>query len=353
MTQFNPAPVTLAEVLSPEWLSTMLGARWPGTVVRGVEVIEVLATQATKARIALDIVSEGQGGGGTVPTRLCIKGVLTDTGAVPSASIVETLFYREAAAGLPVLVPGCIHASLSADGTRGVIVMNDVIAAGWRFCSALEPFTADEAADGLAALARLHVASQPGSAAFGFDWARSFLDQISKQPIIAQDALQALLDGPRGVLLAAETRDAGRLQKALEALAADVRAGPLCLVHGDAHAGNVYRQADGALGLVDWQILQKGSWAMDVAYHLAAVLTPEVRRANERRLLAEYCAQLAALGGPAINADDAWRAYRVAMIYGYYLWAITRKVDADITNAFVHRLGTAAQDLESFALLGV
>ena len=138
------------------------------------------------------------GGGEGVPTHICIKGVLTDTGAAPSASIVETLFYRDAAADLPVNVPDCIHASLNADASRGVIVMRDVIAAGGRFCTALEAFTPDEAADGLDQLARLHVASQPGSVAFGFGWARSFLDQISKQPIIPHDALQALLDGPRG-----------------------------------------------------------------------------------------------------------------------------------------------------------
>lgn len=153
------------------------------------EVIEVLATQATKARLKLDVACGGDG----VPTRICIKGVLTDTGAIPSASIVETLFYCEAAAGLPVNVPDCIHASLNADGSRGAIVMRDVIAAGGRFCNALEPFTPGAAGDGLDQLARLHIASQPGSAAFGFGWARSFIDQISRQPIIPHDALQALL----------------------------------------------------------------------------------------------------------------------------------------------------------------
>ena len=228
---------------------------------------------------------------------------------------------------------------------------------------------------------QLHLASQPGSPAFGFGWARSFLDQISKQPIIPEAALQALLDGSRGALLVPAVRNARRLQTALEALAAEVRQGPLCLVHGDAHAGNIYRQADGALGLVDWQILQKGSWAMDVAYHLAAVLTPEDRRQHERALLGEYCAQLRAHGGPDIlsdyawrayrsaliygysrrlkalggldiDANTAWRSYRIAIVYGYYMWAITRKVDPDITDTFVYRLGTAVHDLESCEALG-
>jgi hypothetical protein len=349
MTKFDPAPVDLASVISPDWLNQMLGLRWPGAAVHGAEVVEILVTQATKVRLKLDV----EGGGADVPTKICIKGVLTDTGAHPSASIVETLFYREAAAVLPMRVPECIHASLNADGSRGVIVMRDVIAAGGNFCSALDPFTPEQAIDGLDQLAHLHAASLEGTTAFGFGWAQSFLDRISHQPIIPQANLQELLDGPRGEKLEPAVRDAARLQKALEYLAADVRSGPLCLVHGDAHAGNVYRQADGALGLVDWQILQKGNWAMDVAYHLAAVLTPEDRRTHERALLADYCALLRAHGGPDIGPDTAWRSYRVAMIYGYYLWSITRKVAPEIIDTFVFRLGTAADDLQSFELLGV
>ena len=106
MTDFESAPVDLATVLSPEWLSQMLGLRWPGATVRGVEVVETLATQATKVRLKLGV----EGGGAEVPTAICIKGVLTDTGAVPSASIVETLFYREAAdliAGARARLPLC------------------------------------------------------------------------------------------------------------------------------------------------------------------------------------------------------------------------------------------------------
>jgi len=347
MHDFDPAPVNLETVISPDWLTAMLHAQWPGVLVTGAEVVEVLATQATKVRLKLDVTGGGEG----VPTQICIKGVLTDTGAVPSASIVETLFYREAATALPVRVPGCIHASLNADGSRGVVVMHDVIAAGGRFCSALVPFTPTEAIDGLDQLARLHRDSAPGSSAFTHVWARSFLDQISHKPIIPQADLQDLLDGPRGARLDPAIRDAQRLQGALERLAGEVRAGPLCLVHGDAHAGNIYRQADGELGLVDWQILQKGNWAQDVAYHLAAVLTPDDRRTNERALLGEYCARLKALGGPDIAADTAWYSYRIALVYGYYLWAITRKVDPEITDTFVYRLGTAVDDLDAFDLL--
>lgn len=343
-TAFDPAPKRLDEVVRPEWLSQMLAARWPGARVVAVSTVETLITMATKVRLKLEIE-----GNDTAPTELCIKGVLTETGAHPSASITETLFYREAAATAGVRVPGCVHASLNAAGDNGVIVMNDMVAAGGRFCSALEPFTPDAARDGLEELAKLHVWGAAGTAFHETAWTPRFLDMITTRPIVPLDVLQEMLDGERGVPLPPPIRSAARLQRGLEALAAQGRARPGCLVHGDAHAGNVYRDARGRLGIVDWQVLQKGEWAQDVAYHLAAVLTPEDRRAHERALLDHYRERLRALGGPVLEAEEAWTRYRAAMIYGYYMWAITRKVDPPIIHAFVRRLGLAVSDLDSFA----
>ena len=341
---FDPAPARLADVIDPAWLTAMLARRWPGTVVQHVEVVETLVTMATKVRLALTLAEETG-----APTHLCIKGVLTDSGAHPSSAIVETRFYSTMAASLDVRVPPCVYASLDPAAGGGVVVMEDVIAAGGRFCTALDPFTPDQAADGLGQLARLHAAGASGSDAA---WVPRFLDQITLRPIMPQAALQELLDGPRGAPLPAHVRDAALLQRGLEALAAETRAVPAVLVHGDAHAGNVYRDAEGRLGLVDWQVLQQGDWGQDVAYHLAAVLTPEDRRAHERALLADYLQRVRALGGPPIDPDAAWRRYRAAMIYGYYLWAITRKVDPPIIAEFVRRLGIAVADLDSFTLVG-
>ena len=56
------------------------------------------------------------------------------------------------------------------------------------------------------------------------------------------------------------------------------------------------------------------------------------RRAHERALLDHYSDRLTGLGGPRLNADEAWLRYRAAMIYGYFLWAITQRVDPAITS---------------------
>ena len=346
-TPFNPAPTTLAEVSDPAWLSAMLGQSWSGVTVTGVTVVETLVTQATKIRLVLDV----EGGGPNVPTTICIKGILTDTGAPKSASIVETLFYRTIADQQPVRVPRCFYAGLSDAGDNGVIVMEDLIVEGATFLSALSPLTPEDAKQTLEMLAALHAAGWNDRPLFDQRFVISFLDMITRTPIMPSEALQELLDGPRGAFLTPDVKDAARLQTGLEALAAQVRGRPLCLIHGDAHAGNVYRDA-GGFGLVDWQILQRGEWAQDVAYHLAAVLSPEDRRAHERDLLDHYRARLKAFGGPDLEAGEAWTRYRAGMIYGYYLWSITRKVEPEITNEFVRRLGLAVSELDSFGAVG-
>lgn len=345
---FNPAPNRLEEVVEPAWLTTMLATRWPGARVRGVIVVETLVTQATKVRLALDLAD----GSPDVPKAICIKGILTPTGAPSTASVVETLFYRDLAASLPVRVPACIHAALNDAGDNGVIVMEDLIDSGASFCSALSPFTPDEARQSLEQLARLHAAAWQGASLFETAPVPHFLDQIGSAPIMPLDRLQAMLDGPKGEPLPSSVRDADRLQRGLQALAAQVREQPGCLVHGDAHAGNIYRDSRG-YGLVDWQILQKGEWAQDVAYHVATVLTPDDRATHERALLDHYRAWLKALGGPELAADTAWQRYRAALVYGYFLWVITQKVEPAITLEFVRRLGLAVAEHDSLGLIGV
>jgi aminoglycoside phosphotransferase (APT) family kinase protein len=343
---FDPAPRRLDGVLDPAWLTGMLSTCWPDAVVCNVTVVETLVTQATKVRLVLEVPGVGE----EVPTDICIKGILTPTQVAGTASVVETRFYRDCAAHQPVRVPRCIYAALNAAGDNGVIVMRDEIAAGSTFLSALVPFTLEETRQTLEQLARLHAAGWHDRPLFDQPWVPRFLDQIGANPIMPLDKLQALLDGPKATRLPPAVKDAPRLQRGVTALAAQIRERPACLVHGDAHAGNIYRSAEG-FGLVDWQVLQKGEWAQDVAYHLAAVLAPEDRRAHERALLDYYRDQLAAMGGPRLDAEEAWLRYRAAMIYGYFLWAITQRVDPAITEVFTHRLGLAVDDLDSFAVV--
>ncbi len=94
-------------------------------------------------------------------------------------------------------------------------------------------------------------------------------------------------------------------------------------LHGDTHTGNLYLDHDGRACFFDWEVVQTGNWAQDVAYHLATVLAVEDRRAHKRALVRHYLTELAAHGGPGLDFEEGWELYRRSFSYGYLLWVIT------------------------------
>ncbi len=339
-------PATLEEALDPAWLSLALASIANGAAVASVEQVEVIRTVATKVRFAVTF--EG--------TRdrhaFCLKGLLDVdemTARGGATCVLESDFYCKVAPTMDARVPDCVSAVIDRDAQQAVIIMRDLIEDGATFCSALDVFSADDASASLEQLSKLHLNS-----AFldGADWIRPRAAELARMNYVTAEALQELLDGPRGDNLSPQVRDASRLIAAVRALADRDEKRPQFMIHGDAHAGNIFRTADG-LGLIDWQLLQRGGWALDVAYHLNAVLPTEVAEKEEQRLVGEYLARMRAAGADMPGDDEAWEQYREGVMYGYYLWAITRRVDPPIIVQFVDRLGKAVTRHESHALLGI
>jgi aminoglycoside phosphotransferase (APT) family kinase protein len=351
-TKIRPAepalavPATLEEALDPRWLGKALASVSGGAAVREVRTVEVLRTVATKVRFI--VAFEGR----PEPQAFCLKGLLNVdemTARGGSTCVLEGEFYARLAPTLGVRVPEAVAVVTDREAQQSVLIMRDLIAAGAHFCSALEPFTADQAADSLRQIAQLHA----GSAVLGSTpWVRPRAAELARMPHMTPEILQELLDGPRGDNLSPSVRNGARLIEGMKALADRSEARPQFLVHGDAHAGNVFRTAQGS-GLIDWQVLQRGTWAIDVAYHLCAVLPVELAEKEELRLLGHYLELARGLGLRLPDEEEAWRQYREAVMYGFYMWGITRRVDPEITIQFTDRLGRAVMRHDSHALLGV
>jgi hypothetical protein len=340
-------PTTLEGALDPVWLTEALAPVSGGRAVTCVEMVEVIRTVATKVRFAVTF----DGLADTVG--FCAKGLLDvdEMMAKGGATMIrEADFYSKVGPGVAVLTPTCVAAITDRTAQQGIVVMRDLIAAGAKFCSALDPFTAEQAAASLDQLAALHA----GRAMLDdMPWITPRVSELAQMRYISPEMLQELLDGPRGEGLPPEVRNAARLGAGMRALAERDATRPQFLVHGDAHAGNIFRDAGGHTGLIDWQLLQRGGWALDVAYHVAAVLPAAVAEREERALLDHYLATARGLGCDLPEREEAWRQYREAAIYGFYLWSITRRVDPPIIELFVNRLGLAVTRHESHALLGV
>jgi thiamine kinase-like enzyme len=183
-------------------------------------------------------------------------------------------------------------------------------------------------------------------------WVESRLSSFANFAAVPAPALEKLLSGKRGDPLPTEVKNGERIYRAIRALASRSASEPACLVHGDAHAGNVFETPDGP-GFVDWQVVQRESWALDVAYHIGAALTVEELERSEERLLRHYLDRLKDHGAQAPAWDEAWLRYRIYLIYGYFLWGITRRVVEPVILEFVKRLGLAVVRHRSFELLGV
>lgn len=351
MEKFNPTPTELDELFSPPWLTQALSETYPGVEVVGVQIVETLRTTASKIRFTVDYAKPQPG----VTNAFCVKGFfdsdLTKSQAA-SVGVKECDFYTRIAPQLPIRLPRCVYAGVDREAKLGVFIMEDLIAQGARFFSALDPVTVDQVAGTLQQLALLHASHATPEAIDGLAWMGPGVLQMDPTVIISAAELQTMLDGPRGVGLSDRVRNAASLQRGLVALAEKNRGWRQFLVHGDAHAGNLFLTPDGP-GVIDWQCHQCASWALDVAYHINAILTVELAEQNERRLLGHYLQALSAAGVEAPTLDDALEQYRFAAIYGYFMWGITRRVDPAIINVFVNRLGSAVARHQSFDLAGV
>ena len=336
-----PVPETLEEALSPAWLTSALGSRFPGIEVIAVTPGPVISRVSTNARFRIDCA------GGTpegLASDLCAKGYFTEVGrAFRQVGVSEAWFYRDVAASTGLRTLRTVYAEVDASMGTGVVISEDVVAQGATFLDARSDYTPEQAAESLEELAKLHAATWGDPVHAGAACLASRLPTYLERRGV--EDIAGNFEGPIGSAVPEEIRDASRLADAFRLLAAETGSvSPWSVIHGDAHVGNVYLDPSGRPSFVDWQLVQRGPWYLDVGYHIASALTIEDRRHVERDLMGHYLERLAAGGIEAPSWDAAWRGVRRGIVYGFFLWGITLKVDPAVTSRLLERLGTAAAD---------
>jgi len=330
---FDHVPTNLDEVLDPEWLSTALRSRHAGCVVRSVTVRDSLSTVASKHFLIVDYDDRGSP---AAPERLCVKAYFGDNRMLSRAGESEA-------------IPDCSYVGFEEDTGSSILILEDLWAAGATPLNALHHFTPELSAATLSQLALRHAET----------WEEPRLQEpwlaprmLSLAENLSAERLQELLDRPRAEGLAPATRDGSRVRAAMQALGRLPEDSPRCMLHGDTHAGNVFLTEDGP-GLLDWQLIARGSWATDVAYHIGSVLETEDRRQSEWELLRGYLACLGELGVTVPTWESAAMSYKQHLAYGLFLWAMTQFTPEELTTATLQRLGHAVEDHSTFELLGV
>ncbi len=340
-----PVPLSLDEALTPAWLTAALQGTYPGIEVIGVRPGEVISRVATNAAFSIEC-AEPLPEGAT--SNLFVKGYFTDVGSqFRFAGIPEALFYRDIASTIGVHSLRSIYADLDTESLYTVVLTEDLAVEGARFLDARSDYSIDQMAQSLEDLATLHSGTWMHPRYAKAAWLQSRLEQYTQRRGMADIVVN--FDGPIGAGVPVEVRDAQRLYDVYSALGAQVAAEePWCVIHGDPHIGNVMLDPDGRPAFYDWQLVQRGPWYLDVGYHLAASLSIDDRRAHERDLVQHYLEHLAAGGVSVPDEESVWWGMRRGFVHGFYLWAITLKVDPDITTRLLDRLGAAVADHDAF-----
>jgi hypothetical protein len=340
-------PDTLDELFTPEWLNAALSPRFPGVQVTGVTRGPVVERVSTNARFKI----EGEIPDG-LPPALCAKGYFGDVGrGSAQAGVPEASFYRDLSHAVGVRTLNSVWADVDPSSGHGVVITEDAVEAGAVFCDALDDCTVDRTADLLGQLAVLHAYAWENPAIVPEnDWLATRLEFILH--VRGLKEISANFDGPNGAGVPDGTRSAQALVDAYTRIASRTPGPGWTIAHGDAHVGNTFLDGDGRACLLDWQVTQYAPWGIDVGYHIASALEPDVRAANERDLLQHYLDALGAAGVADVPSFDvAWDEYRKGIVHGFFLWGITQYVRPEVIAQLLRRLGTAADDHGSFTLL--
>jgi hypothetical protein len=349
--------------LTPDVLGAALAERVPGVVVDRVEIVAAKhageGVASTADRVVVDL-TYGPGTSGDLPTRLVLKTMLAWPHAPQVMYENEVRFYREIRHELDIEAPRVFASHFDPPTGRFGLLLEDLTARGARFPSALDPVSLTEVRSLLGNLATLHarfwdsprfatelswVPTPMGGGMFDvFDTIGLELieDQVARHPFKAD-------------LIAPLGRTVAQMWEPLWQVQRQHTMAPTTLLHGDPHVGNTYLLPGGLGGLLDWQLMVRGSWAHDVTYLLITALDTEVRRANQRDLLAEYLDRLGAAGVEAVpTVDAAFARYRAAALWGLVIgWLICppENYGPEITAANITRMVAAVEDLETFAAI--
>ncbi len=350
--------------LSPAVMERALRARWHEVVVNTVEVSATKrcgeGVASTADRVMLDL-AYGPGTAPGLPEHLVLKTMMASPRAPAAMYENEIRFYRELRDGLAIEAPLAAATSYDPDTGRFGLLLEDLGHRGARFPSALDHVTLDEVRSIMKHLATLHatfwnsprfdndlswLATPTSGGMFevfdliGFDL---IADQVVRHPFKSE-------------IIAPLGRSLEELWELLWVVQQDHTVAPTTLLHGDTHVGNTYLLPGGRGGLLDWQLMMRGSWAHDVTYFLVTSLEPEIRQRHQHQLIDEYLGTLADLGVPDVpTLDAAVHQHRRAVLWGLVIgWLICppENYGPEITIANLSRTVTAVMDLDTLDAIG-
>lgn len=346
------------EDLTPEWFTSAFATRHSGLKVTGVSIKSVIWGSATK--VFVDLTYATDPGPDGPPSRLVVKAGFTPElrEIISDCYLTEAQFYRDIAGNLGTGgAPRCWFAATDFAHNQGIVLLEDLVAAGVRFGTPLEPWTPDLVATMLNLLATWHGETWNRRGLERYGWltvgtigVRTFIERS-----LTAEIFNSFMSLSQTSSIPVAYRNRERFLRGIRRMWELDDSSVLSLSHGDTHVGNTYITADGVPRFLDWQSVCLGPCMDDVTYFMGGALSTTDRRVHERDLLRYYLDALQRLGGPALSFADAWLDYRRHHLHGLGGWPfLTEEIQpVDKVTEFTERYAAAVADHDTFGALGV
>lgn len=332
------------EDIGPDWLTYALQRDFPGVAIAAAS--RHGGHKGTSMSARFDLVYADRAGREDLPDAVYVKGGFDDKWRkrVHQALQQEAVFYTDVAADVKLNIPRCYFAEIS-DAPQGIVVLENLPARGVRFATNLAPVTVDQVAAVLTDIAKMHAdwwrdSRLPRHRAWR-EPQRTFLRYCYRP-----NHWDELLSCKHGDLLERALGSSEMALRSLDALWNRMDNSPATFLHGDLHGGNIFYEADGRPGFLDWQLCFSGSYAHDMAWIIVTAFDVEQRRTHERAMVEHYLDDLKSHRGEAIDFDEAWLSYRQNMAHAIASYgAVPRDMGApDLVERSAERVLHAALD---------
>lgn len=244
----------------------------------------------------------------------------SSTGRDQQNYLREVRYYQKLGDSVDVTTPKCIHAEIDDDETEFALLLEDL--SPCVVGDQLVGCTLAQAESVIDEAAKLHAPV----------WGSPELEQMSWLPTVRSVIPAELTYWPTvmdkvrkryGALIEEKIYEVGDRFYANAGRFYELqRRARWTLQHGDFRPDNLLFDASGgkvSVAVVDWQTVQRGPGALDVSYFLGGALTPELRRAHERDLIARYHDGLVRLGVTDYSLEECFDDYVKFSFQGYFI----------------------------------
>jgi hypothetical protein len=353
----DPPLVADPDHVTPAWLTAVL--RHAGAIAGDTEVTAFEATQIGTGQVGANVryVLEYDGAGGPASVVGKFSSRDPDSAAAGIATLTyetEVAFYRQLADTVAISRPHCYYAAIEHGTADVVLVLDDITPAVQG--DQIAGCTIEQAELALDEAAKLHGPrwGDPGLADL------AWLDRSGTiDASVVLMMWEGFRDRYRSTLSPVSLDEGERLMGALDRWWGSPRERPT-VVHTDYRLDNMlFGTGPGArpLTVVDWQTVQLGIGAHDVAYFLGNAFEPEVRRSCEERLVRRYHDALVGLGVDGYSFDRCWHDYMRAShasflmaVFASMLVGRTPRGD-EMFMKMANRSAQMAADLDASSLL--